>query len=209
MQSRVRRYITNAPAIGVLVFSWCVCFFWIMVISTSPWDTTPVRPPVSHWQRTVSDFFESGPGPYSVAAVFVAASGLSYAWTLARSRSVMITSLLFGITNIAGLIILTAIGILIRQFIRVPSHPTPEDWLYWGDYSRDWFLNLVTVVGYASLPMVQSHLARRLTRALSSAGSEAASKPFNRKVVFVCTLLVLLSLLVVCGTAMLPPVFFF
>lgn len=207
MQSRIRRYITNAPAIGVLVFSWCVCFFWIMVISISPWDTTPVRPPVGHWQRTVSDFFESGPGPYWVAAVFVGASALSYAWALARTRSVAITSLLFGVTNIAGLIVLTITAILIRQFIQVPSHLTPEDWLYYGDYRRDWFLILTMVVGYASLPIIQPYLARRLTGALSNASGETGSKPLHHKVGLVYSLLILLGLIAICAVAMFLPIF--
>jgi hypothetical protein len=120
----------------------------------------------------------------------------------------MSTSLVYGIINIIGLVALIAISILVQQFIQVPGGLTPEEWQYWGDYRREWFEYLVLVVGFASLPIIQPHLAQWVTRVLSSARGETA-KALSRKVLFASSLLIFLVLVALCGIAVFPPMFLF
>jgi hypothetical protein len=62
-------------AVGLLLFSWFACYLWIMAMTEgwgAPWDTTSIRPPVGHWQRTINDFFESGVGMFLPTVIFLA-----------------------------------------------------------------------------------------------------------------------------------------
>lgn len=161
--------IGNVLAIGVLIFSWFACYLWIMGMTEgwgAPWDTTTIRPPIGHWQRTINDFFESGIGVYLPTAGFLAISLLLYTRTLVRTRAVRTTSLVFGVTNLVALIGLIVIVIPIQIFlIRTPAYLTPENWSYWGDFRREWPLTLIALLLFTGLFLIQPYLAHRLTRA--------------------------------------------
>ena len=167
----ILRHIISGLAIGVLIFSWCACYLWIMALTEgwgAPWDTTSIRPPIGHWQRTINDFFESGIGAYLPMAIFLVISGLLYILTLVRTQSVRTTSLVFGVTNFIALVALIVIVIPIQIFlVRTPTHLTPEDWSYWGDFRREWPLTLVALVLFTGLFLVQPRLARRLTQVVT------------------------------------------
>ena len=160
--------IGNVLAIGILIFSWFACYLWIMGMTEgwgAPWDTTSIRPPIGHWQRTINDFFESGIGVYLPTAVFLAISLLLYTRTLVRTQAVRTTSLVFGVTNLVALIALIVIVIPIQTFlIRTPAYLTPKDWSYWGDFRREWPLTLIALLLFTGLFLIQPYLAHRLTR---------------------------------------------
>jgi hypothetical protein len=168
--SPIWHHISNVLAVGILVFSWCACYLCIMGLTEgwgAPWDTTSIRPPIGHWQRTINDFFESGIGVYLPTALFLMTSLLLYFLTLARTRAVRTTSLIFGVTNLAALITLLMITIPIIQIflVNVPAHLAPEDWSYWGDFRREWPLTLIALLLFTGLFLIQPYLAHRLTRA--------------------------------------------
>ena len=167
--SRLLQQISNVLAIGLLIFSWFACYLWIMGLTEgwgAPWDTTSIRPPVGHWQRTINDFFESGIGVYLPTVVFLAISFMLYTRTLVRTQAVRTTSLVFGVTNLVALIALTAIVIPVQIFlIRTPTYLTPEDWSYWGDFRREWPLTLIALLLFTGLFLIQPYLAHRLTQA--------------------------------------------
>jgi len=167
--SPIWHHISNVLAVGMLIFSWCACYLCIMGLTEgwgAPWDLTSIRPPIGHWQRTINDFFESGIGVYLPTALFLMTSLLLYFLTLVRTRAVRTTSLIFGITNLAALITLLIITIPIIQMflINVPTHLTPEDWSYWGDFRREWPLTLIALLLFTGLFLIQPYLAHRLTR---------------------------------------------
>jgi len=160
--------VGNVLAIGILTFSWFACYLWIMAMTEgwgAPWDTTSIRPPTGHWQRTINDFLESGIGAYLPTVVFLAISLLLYTRTLVHARAVRTTSFAFGVTNLIALIALIVIVIPIQIFlIRTPAYLTPEDWLYWGDFRREWPLTLIALLLFIGLFWTQPYLAHRLTR---------------------------------------------
>lgn len=164
--SQLRQKGGDLLAIGVLIFSWYVCYLWIMGMTEgwgAPWDTTTIRPPVGHWQRSLNDFFESGPGAYLPTIIFLATSIMLYITTLIYMRHVRSTSFVFGITNFAALIALVAIVTPMQVFlIRTPAHLTSEDWLYWGDFTREWPLTVVALMLCVTLFLIQPILVRRL-----------------------------------------------
>lgn len=160
---RIWYSIASVLAVGLLVISWFVCYLWMMALTEgwgAPWDTAPIRPPVGHWQRSINDFFESGIGTVLPSVLFLAISLLLYARSLARTRALLETSLAFGITNLAALIGLLLISIPV-QFIlmQTPANLTPEDWSYWGDFTRAWPLTLIALLWFVGLFAVQPRLA--------------------------------------------------
>lgn len=160
--------VGNVLAIGILIFSWFACYLWIMGMTEgwgAPWDTTSIRPPIGHWQRTINNFFESGIGVYLPTAVFLAINLLLYTRTLVRTRAVRTTSLVFGVTNLVALIALIVIVMPVQIFlISTPAYLTPEDWSYWGDFRREWPLTLIALLLFTGLFLIQPYLAHRLTR---------------------------------------------
>lgn len=150
-------------AVGLLLFSWFASYLWMMGMTEgwgAPWDTTTIRPPVGHWQRSINDFFESGIGIFLPTVIFLATSLLLYVRSLVRTRAVLETSLVFGITNLAALIGLLLITIPVQVFfIRTPAHLTPADWSYWGDFTREWPLTLIALLWFAGLFVIQPRLA--------------------------------------------------
>ncbi|RMG93539.1 MAG: hypothetical protein D6706_15125 [Chloroflexi bacterium] len=165
---RLLQQVINALAIGLLIFSWFACYLWIMGLTEgwgAPWDTTPIRPPIGHWQRSINDFFESGIGAYLPTAIFLVISVLLYIRALIHTQDVRTTSFVFGVTNLVALVALIVIVIPIQVFlIHTPAYLTPEDWSYWGDFRREWPLTLVALVLFASLFLVQPRLIRHLTK---------------------------------------------
>lgn len=163
VSSRMWYTIAAVLAVGLLLFSWFFCYLWIMALTEgwgAPWDTTSIRPPVGHWQRSINDFFESGVGMYVPTAVFLAVSLLLYARSLVRTRAVLETSLVFGFTNLAAMIGLVLVVILVQiLLIRTPSNLTPADWSYWGDFTREWPLTVIALLWFAGLFMIQPRLA--------------------------------------------------
>jgi hypothetical protein len=166
VSSRMWYSIGAALAVGLLLFSWFVCYLWMMALTEfwgAPWDLTTIRPPVGHWQRSINDFFESGIGMLLPTIVFLTISLLLYARSLVRTRAVLETSLAFGITNLAAMISLLLIVILVQiLLIRTPSNLTPADWSYWGDFTREWPLTVIALLWFAGLFMIQPHLATLL-----------------------------------------------
>lgn len=166
-------------AVGILIFSWYACYMWLMLMTEgwgAHWDTAPIRPPIGDWQRTINDFFEAGIGMYLPAAILLATSGLLYIFTLARTRAVQMTSFVFGVTNLVALAVLFAIVIPMQMFlIRTPAHLAPEDWSYWGDFTREWPLTLVALIVFVGLfvaqPRLAGYLAQRMNRDVNG-GSE-------------------------------------
>jgi lysylphosphatidylglycerol synthetase-like protein (DUF2156 family) len=154
--------IAAVLAVGLLLFSWFVCYLWMMALTEgwgAPWDLTTIRPPVGHWQRSINDFFESGIGMFLPTIVFLTISLLLYARSLVRTRAVLETSLAFGITNLAAMISLLLIVILVQIFlIRTPAHLTPADWSYWGDFTREWPLTLIALLWFIGLFVIQPRL---------------------------------------------------
>jgi hypothetical protein len=155
--------IAAVLAVGLLLFSWFVCYLWMMALTEgwgAPWDTTTIRPPVGHWQRSINDFFESGIGMFLPTVVFLTVSLLLYARSLVRTRAVLETSVAFGITNLAAMIGLLLIVILVQIFlIQTPANLTPADWSYWGDFTREWPLTVIALLWFAGLFMIQPRLA--------------------------------------------------
>ena len=155
--------IAAALAVGLLLFSWLVCYLWMMALTEgwgAPWDTTTIRPPIGHWQRSINDFFESGIGMFLPTVTFLAISLPLYARSLVRTRAVLETSLVFGVTNLAALIGLLLIAIPVQVFlIRTPANLTPADWSYWGDFTREWPLTLIALLWFAGLFVIQPRLA--------------------------------------------------
>lgn len=172
----VKSLFAGGVAAGILVFSWCVYYVWMMALTEgwgAPWDTAPIRPPAGDWQRTLNDFFEAAPGMYLPTVVFLGASGLLFLLTLVRTRAFRITSFTFGITNLIALAALMALVIPMQIFlIRTPAHLTPQDWSYWGDFTREWPLTLVALIVFAGLfiiqPRLTGYLVRRMNREASS-----------------------------------------
>lgn len=162
-------HIGNVLAIGILIFSWFACYLWIMGMTEgwgAPWDTTPIRPPIGHWQRSINDFFESGIGMYLPTAIFLTISLLMYIRTLISTQAIRTASFVFGITNFIALVALIAIVVPIQIFlIHTPTYLTPEDWSYWGGFRREWPLTLMALVLFVSLFLVQPRLVRRLMKA--------------------------------------------
>lgn len=182
MQSRqgslpaIAHLVLTVLAVGLLVFSWCACYLWLMGMTEgwgAPWDTAPIRPPVGNWQRTINDFFESGIGMYLPTIIVLGMSGLLYLITLTCTRAIWVTSIVFGATNLASLAVLLAVAIPMRIFlIRTPGYLTPQDWSYWGDFTREWPLSLMALIVFAGLlfaqPCLVGYLARRIDRNVSS-----------------------------------------
>ena len=169
--SRPLQQVSNVLTVALLIFSWFACYLWIMLITEgwgAPWDTSPIRPPIGHWQRSINDFFESGIGMYLPTVIFLTISLLIYIRTLIHTQAVQATSFVFGITNLIALAALIAIVIPIQIFlIRTPAYLTPEDWSYWGDFTRKWPLTLVAVMLFTGLFLVQPRLARYLTQVVN------------------------------------------
>jgi amino acid permease len=169
--SRLRQLAGSVLGIGLLLFSWSACYLWIMGMTEgwgAPWDVTSIRPPVGYWQRSLNDFFESGPGMYLPTAVFLTISLVLYIRSLIGTRAVATTSFVFAATNLIALVALIAIVIPIQIYlIRTPAHLTPQDWSYWGDFRREWPLTLVAFVLLAGLFLSQPRLVRRLTRVMN------------------------------------------
>lgn len=161
------RLIGSLLAVGLLVFSSYVCYLFIMAITevwAVPWDTTAIRPPIGHWQRSINDFFEWGIGAYLPTATFLLISLWLYIRTLIRTQAVRTASFVFGTTNLIALPAVFAIGILVRDFlVRTPAYLTPDDWSYWGDFTRQWPLIVVPLVLLAGLFLAQPYLVRHLT----------------------------------------------
>ncbi len=166
--SRPLNHIATALAIGLLLFSWFACYLWIMMLTEgwgAPWDTTSIRPPIGHWQRSINDFFEAGIGVYLPTAIFLGASALMYGRTLLQTRDLLMTSLVYGFSNLAALLALLALILPIQLFLMpTPAYLTPADWSYWGDFRREWPLTLLAFVLFAGLIVAQPILVRRLRR---------------------------------------------
>lgn len=165
ISSRPLNHILNALAVGLLLFSWFACYLWIMMLTEgwgAPWDTTSIRPPIGHWQRSINDFFEWGIGMYLPTAIFLGISVLMYSRTLLQTRDLLTTSFVYGLSNLAALLALLALVLPIQLFLmRTPAYLTPADWSYWGDFRREWPLTLLALLLFAGLIVVQPILVRR------------------------------------------------
>ncbi|MGB1253006.1 MAG: hypothetical protein ACPG8W_20490 [Candidatus Promineifilaceae bacterium] len=163
--SKRQRYFTNVFAVGFLLFSWFVCYLWVMGLTEgwgAPWDIAPVRPPAGHWQRSINDYFESGAGMYLPTVLFLGVSLISYATSLARARAISNVSLIFGVTNLMALMLFMLVTIPIQTFmLQTPDHLTPDQWQYWGDFTREWPLTLISLVIFVGLIVLQRRLTFR------------------------------------------------
>ncbi len=84
-----------------LPFTWLALFFVFALLTEFilvPWDTAVVRPDVGTLPRVVNDFFETGPGQYSVAVLLM---GLSILLTITALRQKPNTALRFALVNLA------------------------------------------------------------------------------------------------------------
>lgn len=144
------------------MIGWFVGYLWLMGMTEglgAPWDIAPVRPPLGHWQRTLNDFFESAPGMYLPTIIFFGVEICLYMYTVIRTQTVKIASLVFGLSIIVAMNVNVLIALPIRQFfIRIPAHLTPADWLYHGDFRREWPLSLVGLAIIVILFWVQPRI---------------------------------------------------
>jgi TRAP-type C4-dicarboxylate transport system permease large subunit len=171
----MKNLFAGGVAVGILVLSWYICYVWIMALTEgwgAPWDTAPIRPPAGDWQRTLNDFFESAPGMYLPTFVFLGTSGLLFLLTVVRTQVFRVTSFIFGSTNLIAFAVLMTLIIPMQIFlIKTPAHLTPQDWSYWGDFTREWPLSLTALIVFAGLFIVQPRLTGYLARRTSNQAS--------------------------------------
>jgi hypothetical protein len=168
---------THRVFLGIFVNLGFFDFGGESTLPPTAWNRAKVRPTrrvsTLHWQRSINDFFESGIGTVLPSVIFLAISLLLYARSLARTRALLETSLVFGITNLAALIGLLLITIPVQVFLmRTPANLTPEEWSYWGDFTREWPLTLIALLWFAGLFAIQPRLAISLAARKASRKEE-------------------------------------
>lgn len=168
LASEIQTQVKNIFLIGTVIFSWFLCYLSIIGMTEgwgAPWDIAPVRPPLGHWQRTINDFFESGTGAYLPTAIFLLASVCIYIFMLIRIQSLHTVSVIVSFSNIAALTAMLVIGLLFQSlFIDIPAHLTTSDWLYYGDFQREWPLSLMALLIFTALLWFQLFMAKILER---------------------------------------------
>lgn len=146
---------------GFLLLSWVPLFVFLMALTEgwgAPWDTTPIRPPVGHWQRTLNDFFESGIGAYLPASIFFCAHFLICSHKV-RTEELHIIPWALGTTNLLALFALFIVVPIAQSFIPdLPAHLTPDDWAYWGDFRREWPVALAVLLWFIGVVLLQPKL---------------------------------------------------
>ena len=154
--------ISHLLAFSLLLFSWFVCYLWVIGLTEgwgAPWDTTPIRPPLGHWQRTLNDFFESGIGVYLPTILFLLINIACFAHVLSRTHSWRPLVTLFATTNLLFFLACLLVTLPIQAlWIKTPSHLTPDDWRYWGDFTREWPLTLIVLLLWIGLVVIQLRL---------------------------------------------------
>lgn len=148
-------------AIGWMLLSWVPLFLFLMAFTEgrgAPWDTSPIRPPVGHWQRTLNDFFESGSGVYLPTMIFFCTNLLLYSHKV-RTEEIHIVSWAFAITNLMALSAFFIVVLIASAFIPdAPAHLTPDDWAYWGDFRRGWPVLLAALLWFIGVVIWQPKL---------------------------------------------------
>ena len=116
--------LTLAGGALLLLLTWCLAWVWCMAMTEgwlAPWDTAPVRPPLGTWTRAINDYFETSPGAYLPATLFVGANALWLAVCLRRATNKSWLLFVFAITNF--------IFVIVATFGAILAHQLPDLWL--------------------------------------------------------------------------------
>lgn len=156
---------------GFLLLSWLPLFLFLMLLTEgwgAPWDTTAIRPPVGHWQRTLNDFFEFGIGAYLPTLIFFCAHFLICSHKV-RTEELHIIPWALGSTNLLALFaLLIVITIPIAFIPDVPAHLTPADWESWGDFRREWPVSLAILLWFIGVVVWQPKLVDIVSERIKS-----------------------------------------
>lgn len=149
--------IKNVVFVGgvcALIGVWYLCWVWLAALTEGllvPWDTTPMRPALGTWERTVNDFFENPPGAYLPATLFVLANVLLFTSQLKRGAPTTGLPLMFALTNVVFL--------LVSTLLTIAAHQLPELWLHQprpvfdAGYHQTWPA-IVVMIGLVTLLFV-------------------------------------------------------
>ncbi len=156
----------NLPEIGtfsfgtiILVGTWFFLFTAIAGITEGllvPWDTTPIRPPIGDWQRTINDFFEAGIGAVLPSIIFVYGSLGIFLWRLRKEIQKDQLPYLFAFSNFVFFLVLV-FSVIVGW--KIPKLWLSDELFLENGFHKTWVSILIVFTGYISLFWVQTKVS--------------------------------------------------